>query len=71
MGQHLTSSGTNDVHSSGKMRMQRDFIRITAENHAILKRILTQQPHYITKKFLLEFKVSALEYERRGFYSVQ
>ncbi|KAI0208401.1 hypothetical protein LSAT2_006939 [Lamellibrachia satsuma] len=44
------------LRSVGKVRMQREFIRITAENHAILKRILTQQPKYATKKFLLEFK---------------
>ena len=45
------------VASLNKIKRQRELLRITHENLAILKRITTKDPHYNHKRWLYEWQV--------------
>ena len=46
------------ISSLNKIKRQRELLRITHENLAILKRITTKDPHYNHKRWLFEWQVS-------------
>ncbi|KAH3885835.1 sperm axonemal maintenance protein CFAP97D1-like [Dreissena polymorpha] len=48
----------NHPKSLNKIKRQRELLRITHENLAILKRLTTKDPHYNHKKWLLEWQVN-------------
>ena len=46
--------------SLNKTRRQRELLRITHENQAILRRITSKEPHYHHRRWLEEWNVSSL-----------
>ncbi|XP_064635056.1 sperm axonemal maintenance protein CFAP97D1-like [Lineus longissimus] len=57
---HLDNKNDYEDKSLNKTKRQRELLRITHENQAILKRILSKEPHYSHQRWEEDWKVNMI-----------